>query len=330
MQVYIDTALTKISIRNKGFFIYNKTTKRIINPKKIDSIAITSNVDINASAIKLAAKNEIPIYYYDKTGGLVAQLIGSGFLKHATLRLQQLQFMNSVKGMEWAVAQLLLKTKLQLETLKRASKENKQLKENLTPIIDTILENSQKLIQADLSKPKIRNTIMGLEGGLSRLYYQGVNMIIPEQYRFKKRSRRPGLDYYNTGINYLYGITYSQISKAVQAAGLDAFVGALHITPFKESLVFDSIESFRPVIDRLLIQICKDNLLQDKHFKEVKNGYWLSKEGKRLIIPKYAEYLQKRIKIENMVSSIQNHIYWQLRKLKITIQNQFNNVSDIL
>ncbi len=330
MQIYIDTAQTKISTRNKGFFIQNKTLKRIINPKKIDSIAITTDVNINAAAIKLAAINEIPIYFYNNTGNLIAQLIAPGFLKHARLRKQQLQFMNSTKGMQWAVEQLLLKTKLQIKTLNRASNKDKKTKEELTSIIDAIKDNKEKLIKIDISKPKIQNTVMGLEGGLSRLYFQGVNLIIPEQYRFAKRSRQPGKDYYNTAINYLYGMTYSQVSKAVQAAGLDAFAGALHTSPFKESLVFDSIEAFRPIIDRLLIKICKDQLLEAKHFKAIKNGYWLSKEGKRLLIPLYAEYLQKRIKFEDKVNSIQNHIYWQLRKLKIIIQNQENNVSDIL
>jgi len=330
MQVYIDTKQTSITVRNNSFFIKNKTTNRIINPKRISSIAITSNATINASAIKLAAKNEIPIYYYNYTGGLIAQLVSPTFLKHAKLRQQQLVFMHSKKGLIWVIAQLTLKTNLQLQTLRRFSKENVLFKTALKPIMVSIIEKREKLNILSLKTEKIKNTIMGIEGGIAKLYYKAINIILPTIYQFNKRTRQPGKDYYNTTINYLYGITYSHITKAVQAAGLDSFVGALHTTPYKESLVFDSIEPIRPIIDRLLLQICKDKLLQDKHFKKVTNGFWLSKDGKKLIIPLYADFLQTRIKINNKVTTIQNHIYLNARKLKIKIKNQENNVPNTL
>lgn len=116
----------------------------------------------------------------------------------------------------------------------------------------------------------------------------------------------------------------------MQAAGLDTFTGALHKTPYKETLVYDAIEPFRPIIDRMVIEICTDGTILPQHFKQVTNGYWLSKEGKKVIIPAYAAYLQERIKLENNVATIQNHMYLQARKLKLTIQNTENHVSDIL
>jgi len=330
MQVYIDTKQTSITVINNSFFIKNETTNRIISPKRISSIAITSNVTINTSAIKLAANNDVPIYFYNHVGRLIAQLNSPSFLKHAKLRLQQVAFIKSNQGIIWAIDQLSLKTKLQIQTLQRLTQDKKKLNEAIKPIVDSINENKEQLQKVDLSNKKIRNTIMGIEGSLARLYYKAINIILPKQYQFTKRSRQPGVDYYNTSINYLYGLTYSHIRKAIHAAGLDTFMGALHTTPFKESLVFDSIEPFRPIIDRLLLQLCKDELLQDIHFRKVANGFWLSKEGKKLIITQYAGYLQKRIKIENKITSIENHIYLSARKLKIQIQNQENHVPNSL
>jgi CRISPR-associated protein Cas1 len=330
MQVFIDTKQTSIEVRNNAFFIKNKTTNRIISPKRISSIAITSNAIINASAIKLAANNEIPIYYYNHTGGLMAQLISPTFLKHAKLRHQQVLFMKSEKGLSWAISQLILKTTLQIQTLKRASKENLNLKEKLEPIIQTMVAKKENLSKLLANKENNNNTIMGIEGSIARMYYKALNYLLPKQYQFAKRSRQPGADYFNTTLNYMYGITYGKVSKAIQASGLDMFMGALHTTPFKESLLFDSIEIFRPIIDRLLLQICKEERLQDKHFKKVTNGFWLSKEGKKLVIPLYSDYLKTRIKIENKVTSIENHIYLNSRKLKLLIQNQENHVPNTL
>ncbi len=326
MQLYIDTSKTSISVRNKAFNISNTLKSRIISPKKISSIGITSNATINASAIKLAAINEIPIYYYNRTGGLIALLQGPSYLKHSNLRLKQLNFMNMPPGLQWAIAQLNLKTNLQLQTLNRLEKENYLIRNELIEVIEKIKIHQKNLNSSNVNNHKIINTLMGLEGVIARYYFKGINLALPKIYRFTKRTRQPAKDYFNATLNYLYGITYSHITRALQAAGLDTFVGALHKTTFKETLVFDAIEPFRPVIDRLVIKMCLEKQLLPKHFKQVNNGFWLSKEGKKLIIPQYASYLQIRIKMENKILSIQNHMYLQARKLKLTIKNYENNV----
>ena len=44
-----------------------------------------------------------------------------------------------------------------------------------------------------------------------------------------------------------------------------------------ETLVYDAIEPFRPLIDRLVIEMCLTKAILPKHFKQVSNGFWLSK-----------------------------------------------------
>lgn len=330
MQLYIDTPRTTITVRNKAFKIANAVKKTIISPKKIASIGITSNATINASAVKLAAINEIPIYYYNYTGGLIAQLQGPTYLKHSILRIQQLQFMNSNKGLQWAVDQLLLKTDLQLQTLYRIEKEHYKIRPELLAIIAQIKVHQSTIKATDIASIKIENTLMGLEGVIARYYFKALNLVLPDVFKFSKRTRQPAKDYFNAILNYVYGITYSYITKALQAAGLDTFAGALHKTPYKETLVYDAIEPFRPIIDRMVIKMCMDGLVLPIHFKQVTNGYWLSKQGKKNIISAYAAYLQERIKLENKVATIQNHMYLQARKLKKTIKNTEHHVSDTL
>lgn len=328
-QIYIDTKETSISVRNKCFFIKNAKQQVIISPKRVESIAVISNVIINSSAIKLAAANDISILYYNYTGKLIAQLRSPDFLKHPKLRHEQLLFMKGKAGVLWAQNMLVLKTKLQLETIKRykyLDPKNKEIYEKC--ILD--LKNKQiKLKNANINIVNIQNTLMGYEGVIARVYYKAINTIIPKELSFETRSRQPGKDYFNTTLNYIYGLTYSHITKAIHAAGLDTFCGALHTAPYKESLVFDSIEIFRPIMDRLLIDLCINNTLKPVYFKEVVGGFWLSKKGKQLIIPLYSNYLKKRIKLENRISPIKNHMYLQAQKLKATIKlqdNVFNNI----
>src|SRR5690606_17902740 len=99
------------------------------------------------------------------------------------------------------------------------------------------------------------------------------------------------------------------ITKALCAAGLDTYTGGLHTTPYKETLVFDCIEPFRPIVDRLLLQLCREQSLTPFHFRAVPNGYWLNKAGKKVIIPAYVDYLVQRIKFQGRILSIENHMY---------------------
>lgn len=319
MQIYINTKNTSITVRNKSFLIQNKSTKREISPRRIDSISITANVQINTSAIKLAAKNDIPIWIYEPHGGLVAELRSSYYLKHSQLRHQQLLFMNSSKGIEWIKGILLEKTKLQIQSLKRWNKKNPLLEQKMKNHIAEMQNLSAKIKKTSANQAKVQATLMGLEGNIAKHYFKCVNMVLPSQYQFSKRSRRPGEDYFNVALNYIYGMTYAHVGRALQASGLDTFTGALHSTAYKEALVFDMIEVIRPIMDRLLVRMCQEMLFQDIHFKKIEGGYSLNRAGKKLLLPEYSDYLNERIKWNGKINTIQNHIYSQARVLKNTI-----------
>lgn len=193
VQLYIDTAQTKLSVKDRLFFIQSPNRNQQISPLRIDSIAITSNVQINSSAIKLAALHSIPIFFYQRQGKLIAQLRSPVFLKHADLRYKQLLFMKSVYGNKWVTQQIIQKIKLQCITLKRWAKTLPStasiLQENVLRLEDYI--SVIKLL--DVKKINLYKTIMGLEGNSARIYYKSINLILPEAYRFEKEADSPEL-----------------------------------------------------------------------------------------------------------------------------------------
>lgn len=191
MQLYIDTPNTAITVRNNSFNISNKKLNKIISPKRIESIGVTSNATFNASAIKLAAINEIPIYYYNYTGGLIAILQGPTYLKHSELRIKQIQFMTSIEGRTWAKDQLLLKTNLQLQTLNRLIIEFPKFKTELQHIVASITIHKISIDIVDLNTNGFSNSLMGIEGVIARYYFKGINIVIPDLYKFNKRTRQP-------------------------------------------------------------------------------------------------------------------------------------------
>lgn len=313
MQVIIDTANTQISVKNRCFYIKNKGTQRQISPKRISSIAIITNCTINSSAIKLAANNQVPILFFNNFGTIQARLWSPYFINIAELRKKQLLFADSYYATEWVCSILLRKANEQINNLNYfASKKTKYKNE-----VDAIKENIQKIITKieDISDKKIcdiRNILMGYEGSISRHYFKAFNLFLPVDFRFDVRSRRPAMDYFNAALNYLYGMTYSVVESGVFAKGLDPFIGFLHTDSYrKTTLVFDLIEPIRPIIDKILIDLIMENKLMPEHFVNKVQGYWISKKGKRIIIPSFNEYLQKRIKMGNSVKRFKDHIYWE-------------------
>lgn len=248
MQLIIDTANTLVSVRNSSFFIKNLTTQRIINPKRLTSIAITTNCQINASAIKLAAANQVPIYFFNTLGEIEARLWSPYFSNSAELRKKQLRFYDTVAATQWVISQLKRKGTLQIQSLKSWSKNRTGIKpqvdqdaEVMAQLIEKLEENANLLLDA------CRNNILGVEGNLSKLYFKNLASLVPPEFRFERRSRQPALDYFNSALNYLYGMTYSVVESGVFAKGFDPFAGYLHTDNYlKNSLVFDLIEPVRP------------------------------------------------------------------------------------
>jgi CRISPR-associated protein Cas1 len=311
MQLIIDTANTHLSVKSKSFYIEKNEFARQISPKRITSIAITTNCNINASAIKLAAINEIPIYFFNHFGTLQARMSSPYFSNIASLRKKQILFYNTPGATNWIIEILHQKVKTQIETIEKLQKRRTTSQKNVEEAILKLkkgLEKASKYQNTPIDQ--CRNNLLGIEGSLSNLYFKTIRIYLPEDMKFTKRTRRPAQDYFNAALNYLYGMTYSVVESGVFAKGLDPFLGYMHTDNYlKTSLVFDLIEPIRPLIDRMLIDIVRKDILKPVHFIPKKQGYWLSKEGKRLLIPSFNDYLYQRIKYRGKIRRLKDIIY---------------------
>ncbi len=323
MQLLIDTANTKITVRNKSFFIQNSEYAKIIGTKRVSSIAITTNCDINASVIKLAANNQIPIYFYNNFGTLQARMCSPFLVNLASLRRKQLFFYNTSQATQWIIDTMNLKTTLQIGLLKQLSLQKPKHTESTKDTIKQIeiLLNKAYMYQDSLID-EVRNNLLGIEGQISKKYFKNLALFLPNNFTFTNRNRRPATDYFNAGLNYLYGMTYSIVESGVYAKGLDPYSGFMHTDNYrKKSLVFDLIEPARPLIDKMWMQLILGNKIKETYFVKKEQGFWLNKQGKRIIIPAYNQFLHKRFKLEGHYYSLKQFIY--------TLSNELGKLIDI-
>ncbi|MFB3906041.1 MAG: CRISPR-associated endonuclease Cas1 [Acidobacteriota bacterium] len=127
--------------------------------------------------------------------------------------------------------------------------------EELAHASRAIRDLGQRITLLDPSTPGLRSVAMGYEGQAAALYWAQLIQLVPESLGFSGRCHSSPKDVVNQCINYVYGILYGEVWRAVVKAGLDPYFGLVHGSHRDQgSLVFDLIEEFRaPFADRLVL-----------------------------------------------------------------------------
>jgi len=113
---------------------------------------------------------------------------------------------------------------------------------------------------------EMRAVAMGLEGRAAALYWKELAFLIPAALDFPGRVTIHAQDLFNQCLNYVYGILYGEVWRAVSRCGLDPYFGIMHGSQRDGgSLVFDLIEEFRaPFADRFVVALMGRGFLPEQ------------------------------------------------------------------
>ncbi len=309
MQLVLDTTGLIVKQKNRSFSVATKTNRRLISPSRIDSIAVTASCLLSSPAIRLAVKNNIPIYFINAAGEVEATVWSPYFTGLASLRQAQGHWINTPDAIDWMVGLALLKTQRQKQLL-RSLKILEPIEKLDATMGRLSLLREKKPGDSSNQFDEIRQTLFGLEGTAARFYWTALSNALPEGWQFDGRSRQPAQDPFNAALNYMYGMMYGTVEAAVFAAGLDPFMGVLHAEEYnRPSLTFDCIEPFRPWIDALLVKAFQASQLKSNWFVPKGKGWWLGKKGKAFIIPLFNDFLTHAKTVKRKKTSVKNHIH---------------------
>jgi CRISPR-associated protein Cas1 len=96
-------------------------------------------------------------------------------------------------------------------------------------------------------------------------------------------------------LSFLYALVRHDCIAALTAAGLDPFVGFLHVDrPGRPALALDMMEEFRPwLADRLALTLINRQQIGPQHFREREGGaVEFTDAGRKLVIKAYQERKQ--------------------------------------
>ncbi len=182
---------------------------------------------------------------------------------------------------------------------KYRKKTDQELAGRMRSTAKEIQHLAEQVRHLDPAAAQVRQQAMGFEGRAASLYWQQAREMLPPDLGFHGRVTRGAADVVNQCLNYLYGIVYSEVWRALAKAGLDPYFGILHGSIRDQgSLVFDMIEEFRsPFVDRMVFAMLGRGFLPT-----------ISKLGS-------LNMKSKRILIASFTKRWKSQFLWRSRKL---------------
>lgn len=306
MELILNTFGVSLSRDNEGFVISHKDGKQRIPVVGIKSIQISRGAQITSDAVMLAIENEIEVLFMDKTGTPIGRVWSPKYGSISTIRKGQLNFSFSKDALIWIKEVICRKIENQQALLLMMQSEESSVNNVREKSISRLEDYRSKInsIEGDIVSD-VAAKLRGWEGVASKIYFDTLNLFLPEEYRFDVRSQHPAMDIVNAFLNYGYGILYGRVEGALIKAGIDPYVGVLHRDDYNRPvLVYDVIELYRIWVDYVVYSLVAQQVVTDEYYSIREDGsYWLESLGRRVLIQSLNDYLEEVITIKGVARS---------------------------
>lgn len=311
MELVLNTFGTSLSRDNEGFVILAKEGKQCIPAEGIISIQISRGAQITSDAVLLAIEREIEVLFMDRSGRPMGRIWSPKYGSVSTIRKGQLSFTFSKEAVAWIRDVISRKIENQQALILMMIPRSPEMEVAARKAINRLEDYRTKVngvegeIVADVAP-----TLRGWEGLASKIYFNALNLFLPEAYRFKERSQHPAVDITNALLNYGYGLLYGKIEGALIKAGIDPYVGVMHRDDYNRPvLVYDVIELYRVWVDYVVCSLLMQQVITDEYYSVRDDGsYWLEALGRRVLIQSLNDYLDEVITLKGVSRSRLNQI----------------------
>ncbi len=166
----------------------------------------------------------------------------------------------------------------------------------------------------ELKSAENDNALRGIEGNVAHEYFSVFGELILQQrkdFAFTGRNRRPPLDRTNALLSYAYMLLAHDCAAALEAVGLDSYVGFLHCDRAgRISLALDLMEELRSAFaDRFVLTLINRQMVKKNDFDIQEDGaVLLNGRGRRVVL----EAWQKRRSEQLTHPFLNEKIQWGL------------------
>ena len=218
---------------------------------KVEQVHIFGNVSITTPALTWLMSENIDVIFSNIHGKYRGRVVGETGGQSQLRRWQYRRVDNPLFAANTARAIVKAKLHNSRTLLMRYRRRN-----NL-PELSGAIDRLAGLIDR-AARAQTVNSLRGVEGIGAAVYFEAFQKLIQNpDFRFKKRTRRPPTDPTNVLLSFGYTLLVHQIHSAVEAVGLDPYLGTLHADAYnRPSMALDLAEEFRSIIVDSVVLRC--------------------------------------------------------------------------
>ncbi len=250
----------------------------------IEGIITFGYMGASPGLMKLCTENNVALTFMSPNGRFVSRIQGQ---TRGNVLLRKQQYKLSEQS-EWSLhlSQVMIAGKIQnyrniLRRFIRDYGENEYVDSAAKALDD---------LKRDTLRVTDKQALMGLEGMAANRYFKIFPYLMTQQrneFPFNGRNRRPPKDAVNAMLSLAYTLLTNDIAAALEAVGLDPYVGFLHtLRPGRASLALDMTEELRAYLgDRFVLSLINRRQIKPKDFiYQGEQGVTMTDNGRRTFL----------------------------------------------
>lgn len=307
---YIFTSGRMKRKNNTFYFISENNEKKSLPIQQIDNIYVFSKIDLNTDFLNLLSQHDIRLHFFNYYGFYTGTYYPrskkvSGF----TVIHQSEHYINQERRL-YLARQFLESATFHMIRNLRNYRENDYVRK----VIEEI-ELKRLLFNEVNSIPEL----MGIEGKIRQLYYSSFNHILPSEFAFDERSKRPPKDPLNALISFGNSLCYTTILSEIYKTYLDPSISFLHEPSTKRfSLSLDLAEIFKPLlVDTVIFALLNRKQINKTDFEYMDEMVLLNENGRKKFIKAWTDKLNTTVKHRKLKRNVSYQYFIRLECYKL-------------
>lgn len=272
----------KLSRKDNTILFESEDIKKTIPIEDVDELFVISDVSLTSKLLKLLAKREAPVHFFNRFGFYVGSFYPRDTKPSGYLIVKQAEHYID-KGKRLYLAKAFIHGAI----------------ENLSYVYG--IDGKEHLNR--LSKAKSVEEVMSIEGDFRKKCYQRLEELTG--FEFGNRTKRPPRNFLNALISFGNSLVYAKVLGEIYYTHLNPAISYLHEPSTKRfSLSLDVSEIFKPLLSDDLIIKLAGKTLTEKHFENRSGLVYLNDEGKRIFISEFNNLLEKTIRYRKLKRNV--------------------------
>lgn len=264
----------------------------------LEAVCTFGYAGVSPALMGACAERGVDLAFMTRSGRFLGRVVGES-KGNVVLRKEQYRISDDERRSALMARNMIVGKLFNMKWVLERATRDYALRLDIEPLkqVSASLTESMKLARQIESLEVLR----GVEGAAAVQYNRVFDQLILQQkeaFFFRGRSKRPPLDNVNALLSFAYSLLANEMRAALEAAGLDAYVGFLHRDrPGRASLALDLMEELRSVYaDRLMLTLINKKIVSPEGFTRKENGAVLmDDETRKKVIKAWQDRKQEKV-----------------------------------